>query len=803
MRFLIFLFSFLTILSAHGQSVRPALAKPYFVAPVILDKKAIVEVWIFPRDERRQFSIEAKPLLEALKSYVPDSTISLLKQKTSPQGVISLVDLESVGISTHFDESRLDITLAIPIKHRKKSDLDLNYIEIDDQKFLRPSGHSGYLNLRTQQSYRYGEVETEKLPLNGHLDFVENIHGYVLESMADFTEGDQYPWRRQDTRLRFDNEDKMIRYTLGDLTLGARGFQQAPNVAGLSVVREFSIQPYKTLRPLSNTEIVIKRSSLLEIYVNGFLYSQLRMAPGIFNIRDFPLATGQNSVKVRIRDDLGQEETYDFSVLFENTLLGKGIQEFSYSVGLPWTESGADRAYNDKASFLSAYHRWGVSDQATVGLNFQNYLSKTMAGGEVSGIVNWGYLSLDAGFAGQGNKTQGFAQRFRYRSLDRMYGVDLPLLFSLEAENRDEAFQAVSVSDLITNNYVQRYDTQISLRHNDGWVFGVGAGRIIYVGNAEQDNYRANLIVPLTRQARIEFGYQRSNPALPGQDQDRGLVSFNWLESQGRYSASAYYDSLNRNTNINLNRNAKYRYDDFNVLAAFQNSDSTTSGNLTAEYLAQPFSLRLDHFTSQQNSTTIHNTGLGLNTALVWAGSHVSLSQPIADSFVIVSADRLPAGQELLINPLDEKGEAQLGPRRTTVVRDMSGYYKYFINVDSTSLPIGYLLDQEFYPVQPTYRSGIAIDLNLQRRIMVRGRLVDKDHQPVAYLAGDIVNAKGELVDNTFFTNKDGGFLIDGLEPGSYKMMTGQGSWKTLEFEVADHPKNILNLGEITLEEAR
>ena len=51
--------------------------------------------------------------------------------------------------------------------------------------------------------------------------------------------------------------------------------------------------------------------------------------------------------------------------------------------------------------------------------------------------------------------------------------------------------------------------------------------------------------------------------------------------------------------------------------------------------------------------------------------------------------------------------------------------------------------------------------------------------------------------------NKDGGFLIEGLEPGSYKMMTGQGSWKTLEFEVADHSKNILNLGEITLEEAR
>ncbi len=111
--------------------------------------------------------------------------------------------------------------------------------------------------------------------------------------------------------------------------------------------------------------------------MNGFLYSQLRLAPGIFNIRDFPLATGQNNVKVKIRDDLGQEETFDFSVLFENTLLGKGVHEFSYSVGLPWTDSGADRAYDNTGAFSTLFHRFGISDQVTLGLNFQNYSRKS------------------------------------------------------------------------------------------------------------------------------------------------------------------------------------------------------------------------------------------------------------------------------------------------------------------------------------------------------------------------------------------------------------------------------------------
>ncbi|MCR3916737.1 hypothetical protein, partial [Klebsiella variicola] len=64
-------------------------------------------------------------------------------------------------------------------------------------------------------------------------------------------------------------------------------------MGGFSVVREFGIQPYRTLRPLSNTEIIIKRPSQVEVYVNGFMYSQMRLAPGVFNIRDFPLAIGQ------------------------------------------------------------------------------------------------------------------------------------------------------------------------------------------------------------------------------------------------------------------------------------------------------------------------------------------------------------------------------------------------------------------------------------------------------------------------------------------------------------------------------
>ncbi|WP_373998675.1 carboxypeptidase regulatory-like domain-containing protein [Bdellovibrio bacteriovorus] len=797
-----FLFSILSLiifltLPTFAQSARPALAKPYLVAPVVLDNQVIAQAWVFPRDDKRNFAVEAKPLLEGLQSQLKESLWLNLKNRVRPEGVVTLLDLEGVGLSIFFDEARLELKIDLPLKHRRGNDLDLNYAELSGRPYKRPDAHSGYLNLRMLQSFQYGAGTTEeKLPLSSQVDLVESIKGFVFESSGEFLEGDNHPWKRQDTRIRRDDEDKMIRYTLGDLTLGSRGFQIAPNLAGLSVVREFSIQPYKTLRPLSNTEIVIKRPSLVEVYVNGFLYSQLRLAPGVFNIRDFPLAIGQNNVKVKIRDDFGQEEVYDFSVLFENTLLGKGVQEFSYAVGLPWTVSGADRAYDNTGAAATFFHRVGVTDELTLGLNFQNYLSQSLSGIEISGISRWGYLSFDGGYSSVAENKTGFAEKLRYRTLDRMLGRDVPVVLTLEAENRDPDFIPVSVFDIGLVSYVRRYDSQLNFRFLQNWFFGVGAG-VMEVPLAEDERqYRSNLVVPVNNQTRVELSYSK---IVGVTEEDRGLISLFWNEPQGKYSASAYYDSLQKTANLTVNRNNMHKYDDVRASASVQGSDGSESANLMAEYLAQPLSLRLEHFTTRQNSVDTNTTSLGLNTGIAWVGSHAAFTQPIFDSFVLVHSDLLPKDQELMINPNGEKGDAQLGPQHTTVLRDQSAYYKYTVNVDSTSLPVGYLLEKEYFNVQPTYRSGVLIDLNLKKKIMVRGRVVDQKGQPVAYVAGDILNAQDQLVDNTFFTNKNGGFLIEGLEPGKYKIVTDRPYLGPLIFEVTESPNNSLDLGSIVL----
>lgn len=794
----IILFLLSSALGAQAAGTRPALAKPYVVVPIIMDGIASEEAWIFPRDTARAFSIEAEPLFKVLQLQMKEEILVNLKKRVTAEGVISVRDLQASGVTVSFNEAALELRLNLPLKYRRSSEVDLNYFNDGGQRYLRPNQQSGYFNFRFNQSYQYGSdgIENKMLPLSGHVDFVENIHGFVFESMADYLEHDDHPWRRQDTRLRWDDEKRMIRYTLGDLTLTSRGFQMSPNMGGFSVVREFGIQPYRTLRPLSSTEIVIKRPSQVEVYVNGFMYSQMRLAPGVFNIRDFPLAIGQNNVKVKIRDDFGQEETYDFSVLFENSILTKGEQEFSYSAGSPWTESGADRAYQKDAVFANAFHRIGLSDELTVGVNYQNYLSQALTGIEASGITNWGYLSADVAYSAQTSDARGFAEKLRYRTLDRMAGVDMPVTLTLESENHDASFAPVSANTLTPSTFSRRYDGQLNFRPWAYWTLGLGGGYLEQKSAADQRTYRANIIIPFAGNCRVEFSY---NKVVDNKVDDRGYVSFFWNESQGHYSASSFYDSQQKSTNVTLSKNNLYKYDDYRASVSVQNNQNSTQESLSAEYYTQPASLRLDHYSTQTSGVNSNVTTLGLNTGFAWVGNHGAFTQPVTDSFVLIAANSFPDGQELIVNPDGTRGEAQLGPRSSVVLKDETSYYKYLVNLDSTSLPPGYLLEKEFYGVQPTYRSGILIPLNFKHKMMVKGRLVKENGEVLSYAAGDVLDSQGRLVDNSFFTNKEGGFLIEGLEPGEYKIITDRPDLSSVTVQIKAGPESVINLGNITV----
>jgi len=756
---------FLTALSSptFAAGPRPALAKPYLVAPITIDNQNVGEAWVFPRDERKNFALEAAAILEALRPILAPDIYQRLENRKSVEKTLSLADLDSLGLSSTFSESTLELTIRVPLKSRQQNELSLNYSDVTKTKPLTPTQQSGYLNFRFNQAY-----SDTKMPLTGNLQFVENIQGFAFESGADYQEHDTHAWRRTDTRLIKDNEEQMLRYTLGDLNVPSRGFQSSPAMGGFAVTREFSIQPYRTARPVSQHEIQIKRPSLVEVYVNNQLYSQLRLPPGRFDVRDFPLISGQNNVRVKIKDDLGQEESFDFSLLFENTILNQDFHEFSYNFGAPWIDSGSDRAYENEKIFTSVFHRMGLTNYVTGGINFQNYLSQNLTGAELSFISDYGYVSIDGAYSQTQSTQSGGGQKIRYRTLDRMFNRDVRTVLTAEFEKQDRGFRGVSVIPSAINAMDQRYDLQIN--HDFRWLYaGMGAAYEKQYDTEAKRIYRGQVVIPFTPWMRFEVSYNKSYGAT---EEERTLLSFFWSERQGLSTVSSYYDSQAQTFNVSAIKNSLYDYDDYRLRA-----DLTTAANNTrtlhasGEYLTQPATLRLDQFSTRNDLTDQSITTLGVNTGLAWVGSQWALTQPINDSFALISLNDLPPGQALKVNPYGDGAQAQLGPRKQTILRNLTAYYIQPINLDATSLPVGSLLKREYFAVKSTYRSGILIDGELSQKIAVRGCFLKEDGAPISYASGEIFNEQNQLVDNTLFTTQDGRFYVEGLEPGTYALI--------------------------------
>ncbi|MBX3041275.1 MAG: fimbrial biogenesis outer membrane usher protein [Bdellovibrionaceae bacterium] len=796
--FLLFFIHVTVFASAQTPGARPVWPAPFLDAPVFISGLPVGQLWMFPRERQTDFMVQAAPMLAILRDQMQAPLVDGLARRVRPEGVLSLADLETSGVSARFDERTLILHLEIPLKNQRRRTLDvLNSKEPEAP--VPPAEHSGYLNFRAVRAFTYGDVGGPSEPLTGSLDLVENLHGVVFESGADFQEGDDRPWRRADTRLRFDDEGRMNRWTLGDLGLRSVGFQRTPSMGGFSLVREFSIQPYRTLRPLSRHEVLIKRPSLLELYVNGFLLSQMRLAPGVFNIKDFPLVNGQTAVKIRVVDDLGQEEVYDFSVLFENTLLNEGESEFSYSVGSPWHEQARERIYHGGDLLGSFYHRYGITSDLTVGANVQAFADQSLVGGEISGISSFGSLSLEFARSQSALLGKGLARKLRYRSLESQSGQGRPFVLLMEAETRDEAFSPVQqwLPSLALSDYMERYDAQLSFRSLNRLYMTVGGEYQSRPRDDDRRVYRASLSLPLQIRSRVEFSLSRT---IDSQTEDRGMVSFYWSERQGVYSASAYADSAQQRQSVTVSRNNRQPYDDVRADASIGRDATGSDGQLMVEGLWQPLSLRLDHHSRVAQGQDVHRTALGLNSGIAWAGGQWALTQPVNDSFTLVHAKGLPDEAEVALNPNGETSSAKLvGGRRTaTVLRDQTAYYDGSLRVDPTSLPQGSLLGREFYRTRPTYRSGTLISLDVQNKVSVKGRLI-KTGRPLGLLSGEVYDAKGKLVDNAFFTSEDGVFFLEGLESGTYVIKLSLRSLPEIHLVVPAESKGHIDYGEIKI----
>jgi outer membrane usher protein len=752
--------------------------------------------------------LQAAPFLKKTAALIRPEIQANLQAAVDSEGNLSLDVLRQNGLGTIFDERRLELQVQVPPAQRATNLVggQLANLPPEAKDALSPSSVSGYLNVRGGQDFVWsGRAARLGLqPLQLDLEGAINIKGWVFEGFANFVEKGQPQWQRGDLRLVRDDPAHAIRYLAGDLAIPVTGYQTSRPMFGLTVARNFSLQPYLVTRPISKFQFFLEQSSRVEVYSNGQLVQTLQLPAGPQDIRNLPLATGFNNVQLIITDPVGRVQRLDFSTAVADSLLAPGVQQFAYSLGVPRTVENGAYVYDWGKPTLTLSHRWGVTPALTLGGYFQGSFQHQLVGMEGSWASRLGNLGWDVAVSHAHSAGTDYAMRLRYDYVQ--FGAANPSQrrFGLAAEYRGAHF--TTLSDLAPRNdtswdlsayYSQNLFWGMNGRLNVRYQGGRGVPDAYQVGLGLSKSFANGLGLNLTLSQTLE---------VTGRDEQRAVLNLYWILPGGRQSIQASTDMRNTQppmSNLTWNYRSPQTVEGINAsvkLAAGGDRHGLTGDLAYTGYRAKLELLQDVLFARNQTEENQNVSRFTFGTALVFADGRFGWSRPVTGSFVIVTRNAALSGRNIGITPGSGSYIARADGLGAAVVPDLQSYRVSTLQLDAPELPVGYDLGRDRYHLLPTYKSGTLIQVGSDATVFVRGTLLNPDGQPIALQAGQVrslSDAAWQPVN--LFTNRVGRFALSGFKPGRYEVQFYANPKAIIPIEIPDGKSGVIDLGSLRL----
>lgn len=781
---------------------KSSVARGYaLTVPLMVGNQVRTDIRVVISPNREDWKLQAAPLLQELSPLLRREPLKQLQAAADPQGNVRLQALKEIGLEAVFDEEKLEVRVAVPPELRQPSDIQIfgNRLPVGADSAIKNSDLSAYLNLLTGLDYveQSAKGQNQGLqPLHTSLEGAVNLYHTVLEGSASYAENAATPWQRNEVRLVYDDPPRLLRYSLGDLSYPTAGFQSFESMLGLTVSRNFSLQPYRITQPLGQTSFFLKNPSKVEVLVNGQPVRTLQLLAGPQNLRDFQFANGANEVNLRITDDVGRSETIRLSYFFDYSLLAQGEQEFAYSLGLPSRLEDDGPHYQIRSPGFSAFHRLGVTDRITTGLNLQGDSAEQMLGANAVWATRYGTFQPDAALSQVAGVGWDYTARLAYRYADPATMGQSS--FSLAAQYAGEHFAALG--NLTPSNSVA-WDFSVHYGHALPWQISAGVGASYQLSrNGQRNSSGCNLLLGKQFGPGVAFNVDLArNELSTGQKELRAFLSLTFFfPSHGqtvRFTEDTYAGTSRADWQYtSMNQAGGWRA---NLGAQRQNDDYSGEGGL--RYTGNHADLSLSHDIASPATSSDHvdhRTSGRFGTALVYADGQFALSRPVQDSFAVVVPDEGMAGQHIGVDRAHDSYTAQadwLGP---AILPALSSYQVRKVAIDAPDLPLGFELGPGEYTVWPTYKSGTVIRVGTGATVLLSGVLETADGAPVSLQAGEISSLnEPKMKSIEVFTNRKGKFMAEGLKPGSFELRLFVDPQALVRFEIPKGKAGLYDLG--------
>jgi len=732
-------------------------------------------------------SFAASRLLSLLAPRLRAPLAEVLRTRLAEHGQLTSQDLQGVGVEIRYDPQSLEVELALAPASRSASVIGLGDETGRTVAYMEPAEFSGYLNVRGSLDWAQQGIDDGLSAPVMFIDGAVRWKGIVLESELNVqpeTVGSTF--QRRGSRLVYDDRERLVRWSAGDLLTVARGFQSAPEIAGFSASRRYSIlDPQTVIRPRGSRSFQVARRSMVEVRINGQLVRRIELDPGAYDLQDFPFAQGANDVELTITDDAGRTERVDFNIFLDQAQLAKGLSEFGFYAGVLAPLGLEGPVYGD-APAVSGFYRRGVTDALTLGANVQADTDSWMGGGEavmatpIGSLAAFGSASHVAGVGG------GWAGLVNFqRSFGREGIAADALSLSIEARGRNFAPIGIRAPQ-------NPYSLVAGISYGRSLTYDVYAGidaRYSRGRDDEADLQSLRGMVSWNAAANLSFSgdvnYERDR---------RGGRFGTFLSLTYRFnrrsSVRGDYDSRYSRSRLSYQTSGGGGMGSYTLSSDVERSDIGVGASVNANYYGNRAELGFSHFgifDRDLGASTGQRSSIRFGTALAFADGEVGIGRPVYDAFALVKAHRSIRNHAVLVDPSGTSATASTGVLGSALQSTLSSYSDRSLTVAAPEAPINVDLGAGSFRLMPPYRGGYLLTVGSDYNVSAVGRLLDEEGQPVALVSGIATEAAHpDREPIPFFTNRDGRFGIVGLAPGEWRLQTVGGSKQTYQIQISE-----------------
>lgn len=721
-----------------------------------------------------EIAVPAERLLVLLAATLSPEALTRARPFLSGPASIGLDGLAAAGIAIRYDPLKIELALDIPLGMKQVQTLQVSPFAAERfGAYQQPAALSAFLTVRGAISY----VERGADPGLGSpvvlLDGATRFHGIVLETQAIYQPGPAGPaFQRQGSRFVYDDQKNLIRWTAGDLRTVVRSFQSAPDIAGISLLRSYSaLRPQTITRPSGRQSFRLERASTIEIWVNDQLVRRTRLNPGVYDLRDFPNTQGIDEARIVIRDDAGQTETLNFTLFTDQYQLAEGLSEFGLYAGVKAPLGPTGPIYSSEP-VVSGFYRRGVTDNLTLGVNFQADRGSRMAGVESTLSTRFGAFGAELAASDIDGRGMGYSALLTFHSLfQRSKATSDAFDLSVEMWSRDFGPAGTFFSE---NPFGYRLGGSYSHAFNESLYAGVdlhfSKGR-----DASPDAARYQATLGWRPRPRMSFNANLIYQEAARIDRPDLIFQATFtLQLGGNSGVTAAHDSGLQTERVGYHMQHGQGAGSFDISGALERSPRNVGLSGSANYIASAGELGLDHLTNfggGSDSPADSRTSLRFATSIAFADGAVSIGRPISDSFAIVSRRENVKNARVQVDPDTFGYVAGTTPLGTATAPNLISYNERTITVDAPDIDAEVDLGPGAYRLLPPYRSGYRLWVGTEYPVTVTGRFLDEDGAPLALVSGAATEvAAPDREPLPIFTNRDGRFGLSGVKPGRWRI---------------------------------